>query len=67
MKLLEIPMGKVTACANCNLHFTRNCDLELHIETAHADAKKFECTECGENYIEMATRKTYRHALYKTS
>ena len=33
-------------CGMCDVSFTRNCDLEGHMEAQHKASKKFECNKC---------------------
>ena len=43
--------SKVTICNQCDKTFSRNCDLEIHIEKVHENAKKHECNSCGKTFV----------------
>jgi hypothetical protein len=38
-------------CNLCGLTFSRNCDLEMHVENEHENAKKHECDVCGKTFV----------------
>ena len=42
---------KGTKCMHCDETFSRNCELESHIEKEHESAQKHECNICGKTFI----------------
>ena len=38
-------------CDSCYLVFSRNCDLELHLETEHKTEKQFKCEKCEMTFV----------------
>ena len=42
---------KGTKCMHCDETFSKNCELESHIENEHESDQKHECNVCGKTFI----------------